>query len=245
MSDWTTSYFDTFYLRRWRLGLPGADVRANAEQLLRLLEAEPGRSLLDVGCGQGRYDIAFAERGMRVTGVDTSEILLAEARRLAVLAGVKIEWRKLDMRHLPYEAEFDHVVLIDAFGFFQTPEEDQSVLAGITAALRRGGTATLVLVNDQRILESFRPSGREEGEGLVIDTERSLQPGNVLVERLTFREGGEVRRTERRQRLYRPGALATVAKSVGLQVEALYGDMRGGAFDSPVSEKMVLKARRG
>jgi 2-polyprenyl-3-methyl-5-hydroxy-6-metoxy-1,4-benzoquinol methylase len=245
VSDWTTSYFDTFYLRRWRLGLPSADVRANAEQLLRLLEAEPGRSLLDIGCGQGRYDIAFAERGMRVTGVDASEVLLAEARRLAVLAAVAVDWQKLDMRQLAFEAEFDHVVLIDAFGFFKTPEEDRSVLAGIAEALQRGGTAALVMVNGQRILRSFRPSDREEREGLVIETERSLEPGDVLVEQLTFRGAGEVQRTERRQRLYRPDALTMAVRSVGLRVEGLYGDIRGRVFDSTVSEKMVLTTRRG
>lgn len=244
MSDWTALYFDTFYLKRWHLGLPGADVRANAAHLLRLLDAESGRTLLDVGCGQGRYAIAFAERGMRVTGVDASEVLLAEARRLAVVTGVPVDWRRLDMRHLPFEAEFDHAVLMDAFGFFQTPDEDQSVLARIAAALRPGGTAVLVMVNGHWLLENFTPLDREEREGLVIEIERSLEPDSVVVERLTFREAGAARKCERRQRMYRADALAMAVRSAGLTVEGLYGDMREAVFDGTVSEKIVLKARR-
>jgi 2-polyprenyl-3-methyl-5-hydroxy-6-metoxy-1,4-benzoquinol methylase len=244
VSEWTTSYFDTLYLRRWRLGLPSADVRRNAQYLIRLLEAQSGRALLDVGCGQGRYAIAFAEQAMRVTGIDASEVLLAEARRLAARAGVSIDWRQLDMRWLPFGAEFDHAVLMDAFGFFDTPEEDRSVLAGIATALKPGGTAALIVVNGQFIRENFKVVGREGGEALPIDIERSLEAGNVMVERLTFREGGRVETRERRQRLYHRDELVAAATAAGLVVESLHGDFRETAFADAASEKMVLKARR-
>lgn len=37
--------------------------------------------ILDAGCGQGTQAIALARRGHRVTGIDTSDVLLAEAER--------------------------------------------------------------------------------------------------------------------------------------------------------------------
>lgn len=64
-------------------------VRRRFELTLRLLEPLAGKTLLDVGCGSGRYCHAFALRGAaRVVGVDFAAgmIALAEdyARRLGV-----------------------------------------------------------------------------------------------------------------------------------------------------------------
>jgi SAM-dependent methyltransferase len=49
----------------------------------------PGKAL-DVAMGQGRNSIYLAQKGWDVTGFDVSKVGLAEARRLAASAGVKV-----------------------------------------------------------------------------------------------------------------------------------------------------------
>lgn len=244
MTDWTGPYFDRLYLKRWPVGLPDDDVRRNAVRILDLLGARPGGRLLDVGCGQGRYPIAFAERGMRVTGLDASDVLLSEARRLAGEAGVEAEWVKGDMRAIPYRDEFDHAVLMDSFGFFETPAEDAAVLRGIAGALVPGGTFVLAVVNGRRLAENFAPKGREERDGLVVEIDRTLD-GDVMAERLTIREGDRKTTGERRQRLYGPDELRAAAEMGGLRIEGIHGDMTEGTFAAHVSEKMVILAQKG
>jgi SAM-dependent methyltransferase len=69
-----------------------------------LLGDGPGR-LLDIGCGTGAHDGAFAERGWAVTGVDVSEDQL----RLARERGVDVV--QADAVALPFDdASFDAVV---------------------------------------------------------------------------------------------------------------------------------------
>ena len=104
MEPWTRSYFDTVYLHRWTLGLPGPEERGQVEFLLGRLSAGPGDRLLDVGCGQGRYSLSFAQRALRVTGLDDSPSLLREARRLTESAGAEVRWVRGDMRALPSPA---------------------------------------------------------------------------------------------------------------------------------------------
>ena len=52
----------------------------------------PGDYVLDLGCGEGRDSVFFAERGAVVFGVDLSEAGLAKARRLARARGVRVRW---------------------------------------------------------------------------------------------------------------------------------------------------------
>ena len=64
-------------------------------------------SILDAGCGTGRYCVAFAKAGSKVTGVDFSEKMLAVAREHLPAAN----FVQADIEHpLPFEdAAFDKV----------------------------------------------------------------------------------------------------------------------------------------
>jgi trans-aconitate methyltransferase len=50
------------------------------EDLLRLLNAQPGERILDLGCGTGQLVGAIAQTGAHVVGLDVSAEMLAQAR---------------------------------------------------------------------------------------------------------------------------------------------------------------------
>ena len=52
----------------------------------------PGARVLDLGCGEGRDSVFFAQRGFNVTGVDVARSGLAKAERLARGRGVRVRW---------------------------------------------------------------------------------------------------------------------------------------------------------
>lgn len=53
---------------------------------------EVGQRIVDLGTGTGYLGRGFAKRGARVTGVDLSEVLLAEARKLDAAAGLSTSY---------------------------------------------------------------------------------------------------------------------------------------------------------
>ena len=69
------------------------DRAADLERTIDALRVSPGDRVLDAGCGSGQFAIAFAERGMRLTGVDLAPAMIERARAHAAGRGLAIEWR--------------------------------------------------------------------------------------------------------------------------------------------------------
>jgi SAM-dependent methyltransferase len=128
---------------RWvaRAGLQ----EARNVEVAALLQAEaaprPGERVLDIGCGTGATAIPFAAAvtpGGRVTGIDISEPMLAQARKnidTAGAANIALVRADAQVHRFPPDS-FD--LLISRFGvmFFADPV---AAFANLCAGLRQGG----------------------------------------------------------------------------------------------------------
>jgi 2-polyprenyl-3-methyl-5-hydroxy-6-metoxy-1,4-benzoquinol methylase len=86
--------------------------------------AQPGSSVLDVGCGPGRYPIELARRGAgRCVGVDVAAPMIEIARREAEVAKVadRCEWVVTDYLSFDSKEEFDSVLAMGYFDYLEDP----------------------------------------------------------------------------------------------------------------------------
>jgi 2-polyprenyl-3-methyl-5-hydroxy-6-metoxy-1,4-benzoquinol methylase len=84
----------------------------------------PGSTVLDVGCGPGRYGIELARRGaLRSVGIDVAATMIEIARREAERAGVasRCEWVVSDFLSHPGGETFDAVVAMGYFDYLEDP----------------------------------------------------------------------------------------------------------------------------
>lgn len=84
----------------------------------------PGSSMLDVGCGPGRYGIELARRGaVRCLGIDVAAPMVDIARREAERAGVAstCEWQVTDYESFETGERFDAVVAMGYFDYLDDP----------------------------------------------------------------------------------------------------------------------------
>jgi len=107
----------------------------------------PGASLLDAGCGTGRYAVELARRGFVVTGIDRSPALLAVALRRPVDASARVRFGSGDLLALPAGAGFDAIVCRGVLNDLVETAERAAVFAAFGRALRPGG-AVLFDVRD-------------------------------------------------------------------------------------------------
>jgi len=79
-------FLDPLALERY--SRPDLRKRFNKEFRYRILGQLAGKTLLDVGCGDGLNAVTFAKMGARVTGLDISPGAIQVAQRRAELNGV-------------------------------------------------------------------------------------------------------------------------------------------------------------
>ena len=84
---------------------------SSLEPLLSALRPLPTERMLDVGCGSGRFAVRMAPLVAQVIGVDLTEAMLEQARRLQAGAGVaNVTWQQCDVTQLPFaDGDFDIV----------------------------------------------------------------------------------------------------------------------------------------
>ena len=82
----------------------------------------PGRHILDVACGTGRFAHACAEGGARVTGVDISENMLALANRIASEKGLSsCSFLQGDFLDTSFDTPFDAITALGLFDYLAEP----------------------------------------------------------------------------------------------------------------------------
>ena len=162
------------------------------ERIVELFELESGAEILDCPCGHGRIANPLAERGYRVTGLDSTELFLERARKDAKARGVEVEYVHGDMRELPWRERFDGLLnWFTSFGYF-SDEENKAVLRGFHDALKPGGRLVLETQNITRIMLNAQPIhvvGERNGDLMIdrwtLDPERA----RFWTERLVIRDG--------------------------------------------------------
>ncbi|MEY2632696.1 MAG: hypothetical protein RIR00_1350 [Pseudomonadota bacterium] len=95
------------------------------------------QDILDVGCGTGRASLPLARRGLRVTGIDSSQAMLDETRRQA--GEVPVTLLQGDVAQLPLpDAAFDFLVSLNVVVHFPNWQE---IMEEWSRVLRPGGRA--------------------------------------------------------------------------------------------------------
>jgi ubiquinone/menaquinone biosynthesis C-methylase UbiE len=114
------------------------EMRLRFENTFAQLQPMQGRSMLDAGCGGGRYAIPAAKAGAsHVLGIDFSDTMLDLARQKATAEGVADVCRFDNGDLLTYpieEKSFDYAIAIGFFDYMQDPE---AALRALTRAARR------------------------------------------------------------------------------------------------------------
>jgi SAM-dependent methyltransferase len=167
----------------------------DTDDIVRMLDLHPGEAVLDAPCGHGRISERLAARGLRVAGVDASELFLDVARA----GGSDVDYRRGDLRELPVDGPFDAAISwFTSFGYFDD-DGNRKVLDEYRRVLGPQGRLLIEMHNRDEIVRRFTPAPfgitEQVGDDLRIDSsEFDCVEGRMETDRIVVRDG-QVRRS--------------------------------------------------
>lgn len=221
---------------------------SEAERLVNLIATKlilaPNSSVLDMACGAGRHAIVFAKMGFNVNAVDLSERLISEAKKEALVNGVKINFVLSDILDYNPVKHFDLVVnLFTSIGYFESDEENYAVVRKAYSLLKQGGYFVLDYFNKDFLLKNLIPTTVFSEDGIRIIQNRSVE-GTRIVKKINIENKGSIEEFYESVRLYSKDEILRFISNSGFTVEKLYGDYFGNNYDGETSQRLIIFAKK-
>jgi ubiquinone/menaquinone biosynthesis C-methylase UbiE len=251
MGDWFTESFGEDYKIVYR-----HRNQENAEReigaMIEWMNLRQGSAVLDIGCGMGRHAQVLKALGYRVTGLDLSEVLLAEARRNDPEGS--IVWVKGDMRKLPFDSEAYEAAVnwFTSFGYFDDLQDNVRVLQEMRRVLKPGGRYLIDFLNPEFLKSHLVPFSErvDDHSGWHITEKRSIED-DFVVKNIEVKprvddscNQGSSRYFKERVRLIGLEQFEGMLAETGLALDKVYGDYDGNAYSANSSKRLILLGRR-
>ena len=242
MAEWFEECFGKDYLIVYK-HRDDAGAYREVRAMSAWLGLKEGAAVLDLCCGTGRHSLALAKFGYRVTGMDLSEVLLAEARRRD-RAG-RVRFVRGDMREVPLNEKFDAVVnLFTSFGYFESDADNLKVLAEIRRLLKPAGRFLIDFLNPSYLRRNLAARSERTVDGLRITENRRIEGGFVRKEITLCGPEGRERKYREQVRLYELDDFRSMFGKAGLRLESVYGRYDGSPYDPAASPRMIMIGAR-
>lgn len=138
----------------------------------------PGRHMLELACGSGRFTAPLVASGAKVTGGDLARPMIEQAQRALRNKGLSAELLQIDMRDFAFGRQFDAVVIAaNSLMHLHSNDEFKRAFASIRKHLRPGGILAFdIFVPSARLLSC--PTEQRQ----LLGTFNHPQLGSVTVE---------------------------------------------------------------
>jgi SAM-dependent methyltransferase len=180
--------------------------------------------ILDIGCGTGRHAIELTRRGYaNIVGVDLSESQIARAKDKAAAEKLNIDFRVADARNLPFDSEFDLVIMLCEGGFalMETDEMNFKILQNVRDSLAEGGKLIFTTLNGlfpiHNSVQEFINGHKQEGNASAENMKFNLMTFRQTSEMKAVDDDGNEMTLQTNERWYMPVEITWLLKTLGFK----------------------------
>jgi SAM-dependent methyltransferase len=221
-----------------------ADATEEITKIIKLLNIQPGSSILDLCCGIGRHSLELARRGYQVTGVDRTRGYLDKARKQAKEEGLDIEFVQGDMRLFSRPGAFDIAIsMYTSFSYFEDPQEDKRVAKNALESLKTGGRFIIQMHGKETLAKIFteRVWNENKDDGVTVLREMKVsQNWSWMENRWIMLKGDERIENKISHRLYAGSEIAALLRDCGFNRVDVYGDLEGNPYDHTARQLVTV-----
>jgi len=143
---------------------------------------QPGRSVLEIGCGVGLDSYRMARHGLRVTGIDLTDIAVETVRSRFAREGLDGTFETGNAEALRFpDGHFDYVY---SFGVLHHVADTERAVREVWRVLKKGGEARIMLYHRRSLNELVHRM-----TGIPFEEKEELCP---VVRRYTRKEAAQL-----------------------------------------------------
>jgi SAM-dependent methyltransferase len=215
------------------------------EQIVSLLKLEPGVSICDLCCGQGRHSLELGRLGYCVTGVDRTGLYLDQAKKKANEQGLNIRFVQDDMKSFYEPNAFDAVInIFTSFGYFEEASDDKRVIENVYRSLKEDGKLVIDIIGKEVLARIFQEKRWYEEDGVIVLEEAKVsEDWNSVENRWIIIKESERDEFRFSLRLYSAAQLNELLKNCGFGKVEIYGDLSGSPYDQ-TAKRLVMVAHK-
>jgi len=203
----------------------------------------PGNSAIDLGCGSGDYVDALTRAGYRVTGIDSSPGMIAQARANKQGTFHELSFTEIDQ----LSGSFECVYCVGNSLSYLPEGAMPDFMKNIQQLLTPGGNLVIQVVN----WDKYRQTGAADFPVQPLSEERTFHRRYESIDTVQVIFHTEIRKGSAilgawAAPLYPKYQKALMAhlQSAGLSITGILGDYLKTPFDPIVSPALILTARK-
>lgn len=244
-NNWYEDFFAGLNCEMWNKAVSAEWTQREVDFLLATLAVQPGASLLDIQCGNGRHTIELAKRGYHPTGLDLSAEFLATLKEQVAAEELPVEVVQGDILTTTFEPSFDGAYCLgNGFGYVDY-DGMNTFVKNVAGSLKP--TAHLVVNSGlvaESILPNFPKTNRYELGDLVMDISNSYVIGeSYMATELTYTKAGRSEKHYFKHYVYTLAEIKRLLASHGLRTMAVYNSTEKGDYQLG-DQQMYLVAEK-
>ncbi|MFD2704392.1 class I SAM-dependent methyltransferase [Salibacterium lacus] len=241
MKAWFEEHFQEDYLKVYD-HRDEEKAAAELHDIMNYIPLEPGMKAIDLCCGNGRHARYMAGKGVHVTALDLSPVLLKKA--IDLTSGLPVQYMRGDVRHISIKQEFDAAFnLFTSFGYFVEDYENELVMVRASEALKDNGWFCMDYLNPVHTAANLVPYDSTEKNGFTVTQKRFIENG-FIHKKISIEEGGSRREYRERVKMYDNDALKQMLHRNGFDIEYVFGDYDASPFEEQSSPRQIFICRK-
>ncbi|MBK7629714.1 MAG: class I SAM-dependent methyltransferase [Ignavibacteriales bacterium] len=188
--------------------------------------------------------IILARKDFDVTAVDLSGNLLSIAKQSAQNKNLKINFIQSDIRKFETFEKFNLVLnLFTSFGYFETDEENFSVLKKAYDLLEIGGYFVLDFFNSLFLKQNLIEFSEENFNNTEIHQFRKIKDKRIT-KKIVITKNGNLTQFEESVRMFTKDELVDAIQKIGFDIYKTFGDFLGNEFEQFSSPRLIMICKK-
>ena len=235
-AKWFESWFNTPYYHLLYNKRDFLEAQLFMSKLVRYLKLKKADRILDLACGKGRHSIYLNSLGFDVTGVDLSKNSIKDDKKYI---NNSLNFKVQDMRD-PFDGKYDAIFnLFTSFGYFETDEEDLTVLKNIKNGLAVDGVAVIDYLNITKSINELVQTETQKRDTINFDIKRYIAD-NFIIKDIAFSIGKKDYLYTERVKCLNLESFKSYFTACNLKLIAVFGDYSLHPFNKETSDRLIL-----